>query len=274
MRAALLLGREHPRLGTTDTVAEGPAAIALSAGGAAKSYAHTDPNEDGALFALGPGGVLLAVADGHAGHDASEAALQHVRDHLAPVWTGEAELRAEGWGDRALEALAGINDAILARTAGGAKQAARTTLSLAVARPHQDHLLIASIGDSHIFHVDPEGVDDLAAEGRPCPPRFFLGRDPKTGRDLAERAAVGELPIGKTRAIVLATDGLSEIEIGVEDPETAVAEAVERAAAAAPDLRALETARDVVETALAAHRRNPSGDNVAAAVLWLDLSAQ
>ncbi len=77
------------------------------------------------------------------------------------------------------------------------------------------------------------------------------------------------LPFGAARALALATDGLSELEVGVEDPEAAVAAAVGRAAGAPPELRALEAARGIVESALEAHRRNPSGDNVAAAVLWL-----
>ncbi|MDX1648907.1 MAG: hypothetical protein R3263_03550, partial [Myxococcota bacterium] len=69
MRSAILRGRDHHHLGAVDVVSEGPAAAAISMGGAPKSYAHTDPNEDAAAFALGASGRLVAVADGHRGFE-------------------------------------------------------------------------------------------------------------------------------------------------------------------------------------------------------------
>ena len=98
MRSALLRGRDHTRLGITAAVAEGRAAIALSRGGAPKSYRHRDPNEDAALFAEGEGGILLAVADGHGGCDAAETAVERLLARFAPAWTDAAApgLR-EGW---------------------------------------------------------------------------------------------------------------------------------------------------------------------------------
>ena len=88
MRSALLRGRDHTRLGITAAVAEGRAAIALSRGGAPKSYRYRDPNEDVALFAEGEGGILLAVADGHGGCDAAETAVEKLLASFAPAWTG------------------------------------------------------------------------------------------------------------------------------------------------------------------------------------------
>jgi serine/threonine protein phosphatase PrpC len=79
---------------------------------------------------------------------------------------------------------------------------------------------------------------------------------------------VGFRPLDDVRAIVLATDGLSEVGIGLADPAAAVAEIVAGAASRAADLRPLETAREVVEAALAAHRENQAGDNAAAGVVW------
>jgi hypothetical protein len=70
--------------------------------------------------------------------------------------------------------------------------------------------------------------------------------------------------------VVLATDGLSEQGVGVTDPAAVVCDAVTAGAPAAADLRALETARGVAERSNAAHRQNPSGDNVGVAVAWLD----
>ena len=69
--------------------------------------------------------------------------------------------------------------------------------------------------------------------------------------------------------MLLVTDGISERGIGVDAPEAAVLESVERAGRAESQLRPLEAARTAVELALAAHRRNGAGDNVASAVVWL-----
>jgi hypothetical protein len=68
---------------------------------------------------------------------------------------------------------------------------------------------------------------------------------------------------------VLATDGLSERGIGVDEPERAVREAVEEAALAPPARRPLAAARALLERACGAHRRRVSGDNAACAVVWL-----
>jgi hypothetical protein len=66
------------------------------------------------------------------------------------------------------------------------------------------------------------------------------------------------------------SDGLSERQIGVENPAAVVLERVRTAGKAVPDLRPLEASRGIVEAALAAHRKNASGDNVCAAVVWLE----
>src|SRR3972149_99852 len=75
MRSGLLHGREHTKIGAVAALAEGRCAIALSRGGYAKGYVHRDPNEDAAAFAFGAEGMLLAVADGHGGHEAAGVAV-------------------------------------------------------------------------------------------------------------------------------------------------------------------------------------------------------
>jgi serine/threonine protein phosphatase PrpC len=267
MRSALLRGRDHTRLGATAAVAEGRAAIALSRGGAPKSYRHRDPNEDVALFAEGDGGILLAVADGHGGCDAAEAALERLLADFAPGWTTAAApgLR-ESWAERAPALLAGLNAAILERVARGGPDTSRTTLAIALLRPGDDLLAFASLGDSHIFQLTAGEVLELGHEDgrRTC----YLGFAAETEESLAGKYVAGAQPLGGTRAIVLVTDGLSERGIGVAVPEDAVAECAEQAASAAPELRPLGAARGVVDRALAEHRRHRAGDNVAAAVAW------
>ena len=270
MRSAWLHGRDQTELGAIETCAEGVAALALSLGGAKKVYPHTDPNEDGALFASGAGGTLLAVADGHGGVDASEAALGCVLGTLAPDWTS-TELHLRGrWEAAAHSGLAACEDAIVKCAASGGRRRSQTTLAIAVLRPAEGFLFFASIGDSHLYQLRGERALDLAGERSVSGELFFLGMGGKDRGALSEKCVVGTVALAGVRAVVLATDGLSERGVGVDDPAVTVAEVSERAAHAPAPLRALETSRGLVQAALEAQRRNASGDNVAAAVAWLE----
>lgn len=266
MRATLLRGRDHVELGAVDAVAEGCAALAISRGGAPKVYAHQDPNEDAALFALGEGGLVVAVADGHQGFEAAEVALEYVATHPAPHWTEPGVLRPAAWRRQAAAVLEDANRAILGER-GDTEYGPRTTLALAVALPAEGLLLYASIGDSHVYLAGETGVRDLAAlPGRKA---AFLGQDAAGAETLEVRAAIGEAPLAGARALVLASDGLTQRGVGLEDPARAVAEALDAAAREPAPLRALAAARGLAERACAAHRRQRSGDNVACALLWL-----
>jgi serine/threonine protein phosphatase PrpC len=273
VRSAWLHGRDHTELGAIETCGEGAAALALSLGGAKKVYAHTDPNEDGALFAAGPGGTLLAVADGHGGVEASEAALACVLGTLASGWTS-TEIRLRGaWKAEALSGLAACEAAIGKRAASGGRRLSRTTLALAVVRPVEGYLFFLSIGDSHVFELRGTLALDLAGERSASGRLFFLGtgQGARGARNaLSEECVVGAVPLAGVRAVVLATDGLSEQGVGVDDPAVTVARVSAEAARAPLMRRGLETARGLVEAALEAQRRNASGDNVAAAVAWLE----
>jgi hypothetical protein len=267
MRSAQLRGRDHTRLGMTAAIAEGRAAIALSRGGAAKSYQHKDPNEDVALFAEGDGGILLAVADGHGGCDAAEAVIDRLLAGFAPAWTAAtAPGLRERWLTELPSCLAELNAVILERVAQGGPDTSRTTLALALLRPGDDWLAFASLGDSHIFQLTAGEVLELGHEDgrRTC----YLGFAAETAESLDGKYVAGAQALAGTRAMLLVTDGLSERGIGVAVPEDAVAECAEVAARGLPELRPLGAARGVVERALAEHRRHRAGDNVAAAVAW------
>jgi len=265
MRSALLRGREHTKLGAVAAVAEGGCAIALSRGGFAKGYHHRDPNEDAAAFALGERGALLAVADGHGGCEAAELAVARVLEAFGDALGGAGPL-APRWREAAGGAIARLHAEIVERGARGGNPEARTTLALAVARPDEDLLALASVGDSHAFVAGAARAEDLAVgEGPPT----YLGSPSLEAGELLARAVTQVVPLAGARAVALATDGLSERGIGVEAPELAVIEVLDRAARAAPELQPLEAARSLVECALASHRRQRSGDNVAAAVLIL-----
>ena len=91
MKAVLLAGREHAEVGAVGERRSHRVAVALSRGGAEKRYDYTDPNEDVALAAERPHGVLVAVADGHWGHRAAEVALVQLRDAHLEAWLDGAE---------------------------------------------------------------------------------------------------------------------------------------------------------------------------------------
>jgi serine/threonine protein phosphatase PrpC len=260
----LLRGREHGLLGAVDAVAERGAAIALSRGGAPKRYAYREPNEDAAAFAWGEAGAFAAVADGHGGFEASEIALTHLLGEPATQWT-EAPGALDG--DRfRRQALAAIYDASRAIEREGRRPEARTTLSFAVLLPAAGRVLHAAIGDSHIFLAGENGVHELAPAGEGV---GFLGAPDPTPETLSALARIGEASLDGVQAIVLATDGLSEVGVGVEKPAHAVADALRHARSAQAGAPALEMSRRLAETALAAQRRQRSGDNVAVATLWL-----
>jgi serine/threonine protein phosphatase PrpC len=273
LQTAFLRGREHHRVGGLELIGEGPAAVALSRGGARKTYSHTDPNEDCVAFALGPGGQLTIAADGHHGHLGSEAAVGAILEDFAGPWTAaEPPARSESqWRDQAFEALLRANRAVLETAARHGLPPAPTTFVLALTRPGEDLLLHLSVGDSHLFAVDRETAVELG--GRDPEWKFtpFLGYE-AASRDLLERyARVGQRGLEALRAIVLATDGLSEPGIGVTDPAATVHGAVSRVELDAPrNRRAVDTCRGVVEVAMASHRRRRAGDNVACSVVWLE----
>ena len=262
MKPGVLRGREHLGIGRIACIAEGGAAIALSQGGARKSYAHRDPNEDAAAFVLGARGALLAVADGHGGAEPAEAAVEALIEALLG-WTGSSAPPGD-WESIARQAVVRADRAAVARALSGHADAAGTTLAFALVRPGDAWLGWASEGDSHVFAATGAGVSELGAAGQTAQ---FLGRAARPSEALAPRSGSG--PLRDVRALVLATDGISEPGIGVPDPSAAVAAAVERGGAAAPELRPLEAARALVQTALDAQRAQRAGDNVAAAVYWI-----
>ncbi|HTY16363.1 MAG TPA: protein phosphatase 2C domain-containing protein [Myxococcota bacterium] len=264
MKATLLRGRDHTVMGAVAGADDGPVALALSRGGAPKPYPHTEPNEDAALCARGENGLLVAVADGHWGHRAAELALGHLLAEVANEWTEGKARGAASWRQAALAALAGANGAVLsARTP---EQRSRTTLALALARPLENLLVCGSMGDSHLFRVGDDGVLELAVmRGSRA---VFLG-ERLSPAALAREARVEVQSLEPCVALVAATDGLSEESIGVADPAAAVREAVALARGRETGTRAAAAAHALVEAALAAHRKNQAGDNIAAAVAWL-----
>jgi serine/threonine protein phosphatase PrpC len=271
LASATLLGRHHHEIGGLAASGEGPAAISLSRGGAAKTYGHTEPNEDAVSFARGKGGWLLAVADGHHGSSGSEAVIDHIASSLAADWTGDAALGFDSrtWQECSLDVLHDCGRAVLRRAAETGVAPAPTTLSLALARPGESALGWISMGDSHIFCATAQGIEDLGWACLEREDRYFVGYAAASRKGMRNRSVAGYRELGETRALLLATDGLSETNIGVACPSQAVADALVASETREPETRALALAKTLSRTAMAAHVSNRAGDNIGCAVLDL-----
>jgi serine/threonine protein phosphatase PrpC len=272
MRTGLLLGRDHTRIGDLAALAEGRSAIALSRGGAAKTYDYRDPNEDACAFAYTDRAFLVAVADGHWGNGGAELALARILDRHAPRWLAPTTIAlAERWSTEAPDVVQDLDRALVA-AGNGMKTIGRTTLTLVVARPTDGWWSALCVGDSHLFEIDGEVVrEHFPASGRGG--GLFVG-DPRTDRQRVESGTrAGVQTLSPTSCFLLATDGLSETGIGVADPGKAAAEAFIAARGGDdPSLRPLDAARALAECALESHREQQAGDNIATACLWLERS--
>jgi len=266
MRTGLLRGRDHLQLGAVATLAERRVAIALSRGGAAKTYEHQDPNEDACAFAWTEHAWLVAVADGHWGSGGAELALARLLERHAPRWTQPHPIAlADRWFLEAPDVAIDLNHALVS-AGNGAHTIGRTTLAVALVRPRDGWWSALLVGDSHLFVADGARASEScrAANGQVT----FIG-DAHLDRAAIERGVRCAVEHSSPSAIVLATDGLSEPAIGVENPARAVAESVGAARAVGPELRPLTAVRGLAERALAAQRANAAGDNVATACVWL-----
>ena len=273
MQTAFLRGRDHQQIGRLELEGLSRAAVALSRGGARKTYSYTDPNEDCVAFALGEGGSLAIAADGHHGELGSEAAVEILLERFASAWTSSSSpaVGEAAWREQGIEALMAANRAILEVAGRNQLPPAPTTFVAALVRPQDDLLLHLSVGDSHLFAVDSGYAIELG--GRDPSWKFtpFLGYEEARPELLDQYAKIGMRSLSDLRAVVLATDGLSEPGIGVADPASAVQTTVGHVALDAPaDRRAVDTCRTVVETAMHAQRSQKAGDNMGCSVLWLE----
>jgi serine/threonine protein phosphatase PrpC len=223
-------------------------------------------------FASGPGGQLVIAADGHHGELGSEAAVRSILETVAESWTASESpvAQRDEWRKQGIDALMGANRAILQVAGTTQLPPAPTTFVLALVRPQEDLLLHLSVGDSHVFAVDQSGAIELG--GRDPNWKFtpFLGYEEARAEMFEKYALMGDRSLEDLRAIVLATDGLSEPGIGVEDPAQSVFGVVSDVEVDAPaDRRATDACRTIAETAMRAHRRQKAGDNMGCSVIWL-----
>jgi serine/threonine protein phosphatase PrpC len=251
-------------VGQIACLSEGSLALSISRGGAPKRYAYRDPNEDAAGFAHGPGGLLLAVADGHGGHEASELAVQE-GIAFGAEWLA-VPAPEEPWDHAAARLVAHVHDVIRSRGVSGGNPESRTTLSIALVRPAEAWWGWVSVGDSHVFRI---AADEVAECGPQEGKLLFMGAPMREADELGLRCGHEHLP--GVRGLALSSDGLSERGIGVADPPDAVARAVAEGERHTPARRPIESARALAEIAQESHRSHDAGDNIACA-FWLPRS--
>lgn len=267
----LLRGRDHLGIGDSESLHLRRGAIAISAGGAAKTYTHTEPNEDAALLLEGAHASVLAVADGHHGAAGSQTLLEGLASKTEWVLEDPGLRSASEWEKDLVATLLDQNHAILedAKRSGGPPSP--TTLSLAIARPQDDLLVHAAVGDSHLFVARSQQVDDLGWRSRgPQRRTFFLGSRNENLKSLASKVSLGCQRLSDAQAIVLVTDGLSEVGIGVGDPTGVVRDAIRSAAFDDAQNGAQVITAAVLAQAMKAQRENRAGDNIAIAAIRLE----
>ncbi len=277
---AVLYGRNCTHLQETDLISENGASIGLSRGGAAKTYDHVDPNEDYAFFALGDGGILLAVADGHRGFEGADTAIFNLEEYHAARWTEPEPISAESWPGLALNCFVNVNSAIFCHPARATKGLFRTTLALALIRPAEGLLHYASVGDSHVYRVAPSDTADLVWEKSASGAVYYLGGAKETHASMEAHCIIGSEPLADTSGVVAATDGISERGIGLTQVEATLSRIVSQARHGNPrngnqscaNLSepegdpALCATRNILGETLEAQRKNKAGDNLALAL--------
>ncbi|MBL7549876.1 protein phosphatase 2C domain-containing protein [Frankia sp. AgB1.9] len=263
----LLLGPDHPALGEVALGGlsvegdGGPAMLgaALSAGWRPKAVPAVEPNEDGALLAVGPAGALLAVADGHNGSAASTAALRALAARapalLAHRAGDEAELAAAfaaaAHGAVARPPAPGGAVPAAAMAPGGEPRPARTALSLVVVTAAA--FAAVGYGDTTAAVVR-RGRLHLLDE-----PSEFLGptspADPFAGHPVTRRRR------GPGDLLVVVSDGVPDY-LG-----RAFGAAIEAASRAGADGGQPDAARATARSLIARAGAAGAGDNLTAAVL-------
>ena len=263
-----LRGCNHTQPGVIERRAGDSVAIALCRGGAPKLYPHTDPNEDSSLCAEGPQGSLIAVADGHGGHEGADAALEYLATQCAEGWLEDPQERNRRvWRRELATAIEGSHQRVL--EVHREERAPRSTLAFAMLRRPERVLVAASLGDSHLFLVTQSGhCFDLGWARRRAP--NFLGQRDMDPARLRRSIALTTRPCRDLLAIVAATDGVSETGIGLPNPAAAVERAVKQARRKPLSQRSGVAAAELAEAARAAQERNCAGDSIAVGVMWWD----
>ena len=216
MTVTVLYGRDHTTLGEVATTTAGRTAAALSPGRFPKGYPHTEPNEDCVAVADLNTHLLLAVADGHGGADASHAAISAIVDCAASLEPSDPS-----------RALTRLTDAVVASIGAlPADSPSRTALTVVLFDAHKG--VAFTFGDTYLIRLRNDKGRRL---NRPAP---FLDRASNI-----EDARFDRFSLRPADRIVAATDGLIDFlgrggidrlgTLSVADPSAWVAAAADLA---------------------------------------------
>ena len=230
--AVALLGRDYPTLGPLGAIQlPGGGALALSRGEQPKPYRHVDPNEDAALIVRDRRGVLLAVADGHNGVEASERSIEAVREQASYLLVADSELFQERVTDCVHTLCEGLG-------AVGASRSCLLIVSLVDA-----HCCWSCLGDSSLFRGSVS--EPVSFENR-----RVIGPELRLDDSLAEEA-FGHFVRFRGERVALVTDGVTNF-VKSDTVPTLIA----------GDLDDGECAREIGRSAM----RMGAGDNLAVAI--------
>lgn len=261
-----LLGRDAPDLQQVHVMQGARAAAAISRGGAPKSYGTATSNEDAVLFAEGPCGLLLAIADAHAGPQASEWVLHWLTITSRQWMTHGAS--TETWLMEAMDLFFAANGYLVQQNIEHSTHS-RTTLAIVFLDVIHGVVLAASAGDSHVYVVGTSQASAVAKGAGAG--EFFLGQAPASRLEVAEACAADVIRVSGERAVVLATDGLSTNGIGFPNTPAVVHEIITNTHLADhPQKWSAAVAGALATRGCEVQAVNNSGDDIAVAVagLW------
>lgn len=242
----LMLGRDHTDYGEWEQRELAGAIACLSVGQDKASPSlgfkadKANPNEDALLILQQGGHYLLAVADGHFGHQTSQALVERLS--RLPIPGDEAALR---------QAVTGLAEPAL--PVGGG-----STLLVAVVEASSRHGFALYTGDSSLVTVDAQRCQVHTQEHK----RFFYFNDPLE----ADEWQLVRFELPERGALLLYTDGINECHY--RQPDTSVGpEHIHRLWKFFGDQPA-EFAGQLVKLALTGIEPHPGGqDNIALIVL-------
>lgn len=252
----VLHGPHHPTLGARTVRAVGPlGAVGLSAGRYPKAAPALDANEDAVLGVAGPGGAVIAVADGHLGADAACAAVDAVAG-LAHRVAGEAPVRPR----RGVAELAHAAAEAVAH-ARAASDRRDTATALSVVAVAGRAAWVVTFGDTAVVRVRRGRAKPLSRAG----PFLAAGTPVPTPR--RHRLRPGD-------EVVAASDGVTDhlgrgwpgqvarrVAVGSATGEAAAGEAASASAAGRPPPRA------VVDAVLLGAMAGAAGDHLSCAMV-------
>jgi hypothetical protein len=261
-RLLRLYGNGSTEIGVVQAATLTQVAAALSLGGAPKRYGNAVTNEDAILLCEHGSKAFIALADAHNGPEAGHITLDWLAEQCADRWATDG-IAPSDWPSVAIEAISTVNK-LICRSNRLCGSSSRTTLAMALVDFAHSMVLVAGVGDSHVFAVTTVSARPVAVS--PSAGTFFLGTSDSSD-DLVSHCAIEVIDQADVAAIVLASDGISTPGIGFADPAAEVL-AISRTAheTGSGQLAPLALAEAIAESACRTQHVKQSGDNISVAV--------